>query len=110
MQRQIVTHRDAIRYTAGRMVIAAGLTAIVTLLFLMSDFGTDADAMVQVGAVKRASMVAAVSIATVLSGALSYRSAMLMRQLTSARTEVDHCWTSGSNRSGKGRVEVPSLD
>ncbi|ABD08269.1 diguanylate cyclase [Rhodopseudomonas palustris HaA2] len=88
MTKQIVTHRDAINYTAGRMALAGGLTALVTLLFLLSDLGADAKALVPVGEVQHASLIVAVGVSTVLSGALSYRSAILMRQLTLTRAEL----------------------
>jgi len=88
MPSQIVTQRDVIRYTAGRVVAAAGITAIVTIIFLISDLGTDWHATVEVGAVVKASLVVALSISTTLSGAMAYRSARLMRQLTSTRAEL----------------------
>jgi len=88
MSRQIATHRDAIRYSVGRVAIAAGATAIVTLLFLLTDLGTDWSAMVPAEGVARASMIVAVSVSATLSGALSYRSALLMRQLTLTRAEL----------------------
>ncbi|MBI5130703.1 MAG: diguanylate cyclase [Rhodopseudomonas palustris] len=88
MPKQIVTHRDAIIYTAGRIALAGGLTAVVTFLFLVSDLGADATALVPVGQVTHASMAIAVGVSTLLSGALSYRSARLLRQLTLTRAEL----------------------
>lgn len=88
MPSQIVTQRDVIRYTAGRVAAAAGITAIATIIFLISDLGTDWHATVEVGAVVKASLVVALSISTTLSGAMAYRSARLMRQLTSTRAEL----------------------
>ena len=88
MPNQIVTQRDAIRYTAGRVAVAAGITALVTMIFLISDLGTDWSATVQVGAVVKASMMVALGVSTTLSGAMAYRSARLMRQLTSTRAEL----------------------
>ncbi|ACF00515.1 diguanylate cyclase [Rhodopseudomonas palustris TIE-1] len=88
MPNQIVTQRDVIRYTAGRVVAAAGITAIVTIIFLISDLGTDLHATVEVGAVVKASLVVALGVSTTLSGAMAYRSARLMRQLTSTRAEL----------------------
>ncbi|MGP9811776.1 GGDEF domain-containing protein [Rhodopseudomonas sp. NSM] len=88
MPRPIVTHRDAISYTIGRMALAGGLTAIVTLTFIFSDLGTDASALVPVGTVAHSSLLIAVGVSTLLSGALSYRSAILMRQLTLTRAEL----------------------
>jgi diguanylate cyclase (GGDEF)-like protein len=88
MPSQIVTQRDVIRYTAGRVVVAAGITAVATIIFLISDLGTDWHATVEVGAVVKASLVVALSVSTTLSGAMAYRSARLMRQLTSTRAEL----------------------
>ncbi|MGX7744309.1 GGDEF domain-containing protein [Rhodopseudomonas parapalustris] len=88
MPNQIVTRRDAIRYTAGRVAVTAGITAVVTMIFLISDLGTDWSATVEVGAVVKASMMVALGVSTTLSGALAYRSAQLMRQLTSTRAEL----------------------
>ncbi|WP_322516351.1 GGDEF domain-containing protein [Rhodopseudomonas palustris] len=88
MPKQIVTHRDAISYTVGRMTLAGGLTAFVTLLFLLSDLGTDPNALVPVGTVAHSSLLIAVGVSTLVSGALSYRSAILMRQLTLTRAEL----------------------
>ncbi|QDL96666.1 GGDEF domain-containing protein [Rhodopseudomonas palustris] len=88
MPNQIVTQRDAIRYTAGRVAVAAGITAIVTLVFLISDLGTDWSATVEVGAVVKASLLVALGVSTTLSGAMAYRSARLMQQLTSTRAEL----------------------
>ncbi|NEW92246.1 GGDEF domain-containing protein [Rhodopseudomonas sp. BR0M22] len=88
MPNQIVTQRDAIRYTAGRVAVTATITALVTMIFLISDLGTDWSATVQVGAVVKASMMVALGVSTTLSGAMAYRSAQLMRQLTSTRAEL----------------------
>ncbi|PZA13302.1 GGDEF domain-containing protein [Rhodopseudomonas palustris] len=88
MPSQIVTQGDVIRYTAGRVAVAAGMTALVTMIFLISDLGTDWSATAQVGAVVKASMMVALGVSTTLSGAMAYRSAQLMRQLTSTRAEL----------------------
>lgn len=88
MSNQIVTQHDAIRYTAGRVAVAAGVTTIVTIAFLISDLGTDWSATVEVGAVVKASLLVALGVSTILSGAMAYRSARLMRQLTSTRAEL----------------------
>lgn len=88
MQNSIVTRRDVIRYTAGRMAIAGGLTGVVTMIFLVADLGTDASALVPVGTVMRSSMIVALSVSIALSGALSFRSALLMRQLALTRAEL----------------------
>lgn len=88
MPNSIVTRRDVIRYTAGRAAIAGGVTAIVTMIFLVMDLGTDLQALVPVGKVARSSMIVALSVSVALSAGLSLRSAMLMRQLALTRAEL----------------------
>ncbi|MFC0241368.1 GGDEF domain-containing protein [Rhodopseudomonas telluris] len=88
MPNSIVTHRDVIRYAAGRAAIAGGLTAVATLIFLVTDLGTDLQAVVPVGTVVRSSLIVALSVSITLSGAMSFRSAMLMRQLALTRAEL----------------------
>lgn len=88
MPNSIVTRRDVIRYTAGRVAIAGGLTAVITMIFLIADLGTDPQALVPVGKVATASMIVALSVSIALSGALSFRSALLMRQLALTRAEL----------------------
>ncbi len=88
MPNSIVTRRDVIRYTAGRVAIAGGLTGLVTMAFLVSDLGTNETALVPVGTVAHASMMVALSVSILLSGVMSYRSARLMQQLALTRAEL----------------------
>lgn len=88
MPNSIVTRRDVIRYTAGRVAIAGGLTGLVTLVFLVSDLGINETALVPVGTVTQASMIVALSVSILLSGVMSYRSAMVMQQLALTRAEL----------------------
>lgn len=88
MPRQIVTHQDAIRYAVSRVAVSAVVTAVVTSAFLLCDLGTNARELVPVGAVVQSSLVVAIVVSALLAGALSYRSAMLMRQLTATRSEL----------------------
>jgi diguanylate cyclase (GGDEF)-like protein len=60
------------------------MTAATTLLHL----GTDLDASVRVGYVLISSICAAVAISALLAAALTYRSALLMQELTLTRSEL----------------------
>ncbi|MCG6203269.1 GGDEF domain-containing protein [Rhodopseudomonas sp. HC1] len=88
MPHSIVTRYDVMRYTAGRVAIAGGLTALVTMGFLITDLGTNETALVPVGTVAHASMTVALTVSILLSGVMSYRSAKLMQQLALTRAEL----------------------
>ncbi|MFH1343686.1 MAG: GGDEF domain-containing protein [Pseudomonadota bacterium] len=85
---QIVTHGDALRHTAGRVAVAVSLTVIMVTVSTLWLIGTDLDASVRVGEVFFISICAAVAISTVLAAGMAYRSALLMRDLTLARSEL----------------------
>ena len=70
------------------MAIAVSLTAVMTLATVTLQLGTDLDAMVRVGHVLTLSLCAAITISAFLSGALSYRSALLMKELTLTQAEL----------------------
>jgi hypothetical protein len=84
---QISTHGDVLRHTGRRMAIAAGLTIAMTATTLFLHLGTDFDATVSVGYIIGFSLCVATAISASLSGALSYRSALLMQELTLTRRE-----------------------
>jgi diguanylate cyclase (GGDEF)-like protein len=84
----IQTQREVLRHTAKRMAIAVTLTAVMTLATVTLQLGTDLDAVVRVGHVLILSLCAATAISAFLSGALSYRSALLMKELTLTRVEL----------------------
>jgi diguanylate cyclase (GGDEF)-like protein len=88
MSIQIQNHGDVLRHAARRMAVSAGLTVILTTMMLLLAFGTDLAAKVSVGFVIGFSLCAATSISAALSGALSYRSALLMRELSLTRCEL----------------------
>ena len=85
---QIRTRSDALRHTAGRVAVAVGLTVVMTAVTMLLQLGTDLDASVGVGKVIFSTICAAVAISAVLAGGLSLRSALLMRDLTLARSEL----------------------
>jgi diguanylate cyclase (GGDEF)-like protein len=85
---EIQTQREVLRHTAKRVAIAVSLTAVMTLATVTLQLGTDLDAVVRVGRVLTLSLCAATAISAFLSGALSYRSALLMKELTLTRAEL----------------------
>jgi diguanylate cyclase (GGDEF)-like protein len=85
---QITTRGDALRHTARRVAVAVSLTVVMVTVTTLLHLGTDFDASVRVGDVMFNSICAAVAISTVLAAGLTYRSALLMRDLTLARSEL----------------------
>ena len=85
---QIATRGDALRHTAGRVAVTVSLTVVMTTATMLLQLGTDLNASVGVGAVIFSTVCAAVAISALLAGGLSFRSALLMRDLTLARSEL----------------------
>jgi diguanylate cyclase (GGDEF)-like protein len=85
---QIATHGDALRHAAGRVAIAVSLTVVMAAGTMLLQLGTDLNASVGVGEVMFSTIGAAVAISAALAGGLSFRSALLMRDLTLARSEL----------------------
>lgn len=85
---EINTQAQAIRHTAQRVIVAVSLTIVLTLVMTMSEFGTDLNATVSVGFVLTVGLVIGVVISALLTGGLTYRSALLMRELNQARAEL----------------------
>jgi hypothetical protein len=54
---QIVTHKDVVRRTIGRVVIAVSLTVALSWLMITLQLGTDPDASVRVGDVTAAVVI-----------------------------------------------------
>lgn len=88
MTYQITTRGDALRHAARRVAVAVSLTIVMTAVTTLLQLGTDLDASVSVGQVIFSSLCAATAISAVLAGGLSFRSALLMRDLTLARSEL----------------------
>ncbi|WP_258768083.1 MULTISPECIES: GGDEF domain-containing protein [Bradyrhizobium] len=84
----ISTHGDVLRHTGRRMAISAGLTIVMTATTLLLHFGTDFSATVTVGYIVGFGLCIATLISAAVSGALSYRSALLMQELTLTRSEL----------------------
>ena len=88
MTSQIITHRDALRHTAGRVVVAVTMTVVLSWSLSLVQFGADPNAMVSAGYVAKSGIMIGVIISALLSGGLSYRSALVMRELAVARAEL----------------------
>ncbi len=86
----LTTHRDALRHTALRVVVAAGLSVVLTGIMAAATFGTDPTAMVTVGRVMASNLIISLVISVVLTSAIAHRSALVMRDLTLAQAELRH--------------------
>ena len=84
----ITTRGDALRHTAGRVAVAVSLTVVMAAGTMLLQLGTDLNASARVGEVMFSTICAAVAISALLAGGLSFRSALLMRDLTLARSEL----------------------
>jgi diguanylate cyclase (GGDEF)-like protein len=85
---QITTRRQAIRHTMARVGVAVSLTLFLTLLMIFVEFGTDPNATVRVGLVITTGTITGVIIAALLTSSLTYRSALVMKELNLARAEL----------------------
>jgi diguanylate cyclase (GGDEF)-like protein len=71
-----------------RVGVAVCITLFLTLLMTLFEFGTDRNATVRVGFVVTTGMITGVVIATLLTSSLTYRSALVMKELNLARAEL----------------------
>jgi diguanylate cyclase (GGDEF)-like protein len=85
---EITTKRQAVRHTMARVGVAVSVTLLLTVLMIISEFGIDPNVMVRVGSVMTSGIVTGVVIAGLLAGSLTYRSALVMRELNLARAEL----------------------
>lgn len=81
-------HRDALRHTAGRVVVAVSLTIVLTLALSLLEFGTDPNATVYAGSVTVSVILIGIVVSALLTAGLSYRSALAIRELTQARADL----------------------
>ncbi|MCK1480288.1 GGDEF domain-containing protein [Bradyrhizobium sp. 197] len=88
MAKDIITHQDALRHTMGRSAVSVGLSVVLTLSLCLLQFGPDPDALVRVGFVTKSSILISMMISGLLTAALSYRSALTMRELALTRAEL----------------------
>ena len=110
----LTTLRDALRYTASRVALAAGLSIILAAVMTIATFGTDPYALVPVGWVMASTLTMSLAISVVLTGALSYRSALVMRDLNLARAQLQQIsrtdpLTGLLNRRGFEETATPIL-
>jgi diguanylate cyclase (GGDEF)-like protein len=85
---QIVTHGDALRHTAGRVGLAVSLTVVLSSSMAVMQFGTDPNATVRAGFVTNSVIMIGIVVSALLTAGLSYRSALVMRELALARAEL----------------------
>jgi diguanylate cyclase (GGDEF)-like protein len=85
---RIVTHWDALRHTAGRVAVAVTLTVVLTWSMTLLQFGSDPDATVRAGFVTNSVITIGMIVSALLTAGLSYRSAMVIRELGAARAEL----------------------
>lgn len=85
---QITTHGDALRHTARRVIVAVILTVVLIVALTLVQFGADTDATVRVGAMMTSGIITGVIISALLTGGLTYRSALVMQELTLTRAEL----------------------
>jgi diguanylate cyclase (GGDEF)-like protein len=88
VNKKFLTHGDVLRRTAGIVALSVGVTLVVAWVTLRLALGADLDASVRVGFVVMCSLVVATIVPAVLSGSLSYRSGLLLQQLTLAQAEL----------------------
>jgi diguanylate cyclase (GGDEF)-like protein len=85
---RIFTHRDVVRHTVSRVVIAVSLTVAVSWLMTIVQLGTDPNATVRVGYVTVSVIVVGAIVAALLTSGLAYHTALMMQELTLTRAEM----------------------
>jgi diguanylate cyclase (GGDEF)-like protein len=88
MTTHLITHRDVLRHTAMRVVVAVSLTIALTLAMTVMQFGTDPYTNVRAGFVTVSVVGIGVIVSALLTAGLSYRSALVMQELALTRAEL----------------------
>jgi diguanylate cyclase (GGDEF)-like protein len=88
MKIEIDTHRDALRHTIRRMAIAVGATVILTMTMIAAVFGVDPERSVRLGTVTIFGVAAGSIISALLAGILTYRSGLLMLELSKTKADL----------------------
>lgn len=114
MANQIATDADVMRQTAQRIAVSTCLTMALTATIMLGHLGGNPDALVRVGDVIVIGMCAATIISAIVSGILSYRSALLLKELTLTRSELSRISRTDQlsgllNRRGFDDAAVPAL-
>jgi diguanylate cyclase (GGDEF)-like protein len=88
MKHEIFTHGDVLRHTAIRVAIAVCSTVVLTLLMIAIAFGTNPATNIRLDNVASYGVIIGAFIAALLAGVLTYRSGLLMQELSLARAEL----------------------
>jgi diguanylate cyclase (GGDEF)-like protein len=88
MQPEIFTYKDALRRSAKRVAVAVGSAAVLNLVLLGVVFGTDPDTNVRLGLLATHCVASGAIIAGLLAGVMTYRTSLLMQDLSRARVEL----------------------
>ena len=112
---RIENHGDVIRYTARRTSGAVGVSVVMTVIMILAYFGTDLAAHVTVRSVLTFGLFAGVFITSIVCGVMTYRSGLLMLELTHARRELARIsqtdqLTGLLNRRGFNDAALAALD
>jgi diguanylate cyclase (GGDEF)-like protein len=111
---QIDTRRDVLRHTGRRMITATCLSVAMVTSMLLLYFGFDLEVRITVGQALTFVVLAGGFIATTVCAILTYRSGLLMMELTHARRELAHIsqtdqLTGLLNRRGFDEAAVAAL-
>jgi len=82
------THGDVLRYTTTNVVVTATWTLAIMVAAILLELGTDLTTTVRTNEIVGFILVAAVMISALLSGVLSWRSALLLRQMSLMGSEL----------------------
>ncbi|MEA2882046.1 MAG: hypothetical protein QOH32_1302 [Bradyrhizobium sp.] len=111
---QITTHGDALRHTVRRVIVAVILTVVLIVALTLVQLGADTGATVSVGFVMTFGITTGVIISALLTAGLTYRSALVMQELTLTRAELLRLsrtdqLTGLLNRRGFDEAAIPAL-
>ena len=85
---EINSHRDALRHTGRRVAIAVGATVILTIVITAVVFGVDPERPVRLAIVTAFGIAVGSIISALLAGIQTYRSALLMLELSRAKADL----------------------
>jgi diguanylate cyclase (GGDEF)-like protein len=88
MQAEILTYKDALRRSAKRAAIAVCAAVVLNLMLVGIVFGTDPETKVALGLLAIYCVASSVIIAGLLAGFMTYRTGLLMQDLSRARVEL----------------------
>lgn len=85
---QLFTREDMIRHTIKRVAICVSITGMVAWTMAVATFGADFRATVAVGLVTYWAIGVGTVLAALLTAVLTYRTALMMQELTLTRAEL----------------------